>query len=133
MTRHAEIPSEASARRTNDHYLDRCRERGERPSVLGLAGQFGLSNTTFRRHFPHLAAELSRQRSTPRPATTTEPSRYEQLVARNAKLRRTNRALNDQLQLAAAQLQRLAIDNANLQQALEANSNVTRIDWARGR
>jgi len=133
MTRHAEIPSEAHARRTTDHYLDRCRERSQRPSVLALAGQLGLSNTTFRRHFPHLATELSRLRSEPAPSLDAEPNRYERLIARNAKLRHANRALSEQLHLAAAQLQRLAIDNARLRQAVEATSNVTHIDRARGR
>ncbi|WP_406459521.1 hypothetical protein OG782_37150 (plasmid) [Streptomyces sp. NBC_00876] len=91
---------------------------------------------TFRRHFPDLAKEVSaaRGRQSPHPAAEMRPSPYEVLAARNAKLRRSNRSLTENLQFAAAQIQRLAVDNACLREALEASSNVTHIDQpSRGR
>jgi hypothetical protein len=42
------------------------------PSVLPLAAKLELSNTTFRRHFPDLAKEISAIRSGPQPAATAE-------------------------------------------------------------
>src|SRR5206468_9542229 len=106
-----------------------CRDNGSRPSVLALAAKFDLSNTTFRRHFPELANQVAAARSDPdRRDTHDKPSPYEILVARNAKLRRANRTLTENLQYAAAQIHRLAVDNARLHEALEATTNVTRID-----
>jgi hypothetical protein len=61
-------------------------------------------------------------------AAQHQPSAHDALVARNAKLRRANRALTNQLRLAAAQIQRLGLDNARLRHAVEAGSNITRID-----
>ncbi|MGW5152453.1 hypothetical protein [Rhodococcus koreensis] len=136
MTRSSVIPTEIRARRSMDEYMNECRDNGRRPSVLALAARLGLSNTTFRRHFPELAKEISTVRSDPAPQTgdETRPSPYDVLVARNAKLRRANRSLTENLRFAAAQIQRLALDNASLREALESRSNITHIDQSdRGR
>ena len=132
MTRPADIPAEASVSRVLEDYLGECGDNGKRPSVLALAARLGLSNTTFRRHFPQQAKEITKARSRPSGpedpgAGGTQPSRYEVLAARNAKLRRANRALAGNLKLAAAQIQRLGAENARLREALEASSNITRI------
>ncbi|GAB3943897.1 hypothetical protein GCM10029976_067190 [Kribbella albertanoniae] len=109
--------------------LDRAEQTGGRPSVLALARHFGLSNTTFRRHFPSIASEIGTARTTPPPEDQPRgASRYDRLVERNAKLRRANRDLSDHIKLAAAHIQRLALENARLTQRLEAASKVTRID-----
>ncbi|OEJ22966.1 hypothetical protein AR457_37795 [Streptomyces agglomeratus] len=130
MSRPADIPSEAHVRRVLDQYVNECHGNGTRPSVLALAAKFDLSNTTFRRHFPDLAKDVStaRSRPAPHPTAETRPSPYEVLAARNAKPRRANRTLTENLQFAAAQIQRLAVDNARLHEALEAASNITHID-----
>ena len=129
MSSPAAIPAEARVRRVLDQYLKECQDNGTRPSVLALAAKFDLSNTTFRRHFPDLAKEVAAARFNPEQRDTDDkPSPYEILVARNAKLRRANRTLTDNLQFAAAQIQRLAVDNARLREALETSANVTRID-----
>ncbi|MFJ8787320.1 hypothetical protein [Streptomyces sp. NPDC102476] len=130
MTRPADIPTEACARRVMNQHLHDCRDNGRRPSVLALATSLGLSNTTFRRHFPDLAKEISTARSSPPPHTgdKTRPSPYDVLIARNAKLRRTNRSLTENLHYAAAHIQRLAHDNARLRQALETSHNITHIN-----
>jgi hypothetical protein len=126
----ADIPAEAHVRRVLDQYINECHDNGTRPSVLALAAKFDLSNATFRRRFPDLAKEISTARTDPEPRADAvkRPSPYEVLAARNAKLRRANRSLTENLQFAAAQIQRLAMDNARLREALEASSNVTRID-----
>ncbi|WP_405884406.1 hypothetical protein OG747_41025 [Streptomyces sp. NBC_01384] len=130
MSRAADVPADARARRVMDRYMAECQDNGTRPSVLTLATKLGLSNTTFRRHFPDLANEISTIRSSPSSPAGNEdrPSPYDVLVARNAKLRRANLSLAESLRFAAAQIQRLAVDNSRLREALEASSNVTRID-----
>jgi hypothetical protein len=89
-----------------------------------------MSNTTFRRHFPQQAEEISEARSSTEPLAgeaEKPPSRYDVLIIRNARLRRANQTLTGNLRLAAAQIQRLGIENARLREALEASSNITRI------
>jgi predicted ArsR family transcriptional regulator len=129
MTRPADIPSDTRARRILDQYLTDCQAAGRRPSVLGLAAQLDLTNTTFRRHFPYLANEISAARTKPTGTTgpNRPPSSHDTLLARNAKLRRANRNLTDHLRLAAAHIQRLTLDNAQLHEALQADSKITRI------
>jgi hypothetical protein len=130
VTRPADVPAEARVHCVLNEYLSECHGNGKRPSVLALAARLGMSNTTFRRHFPEQAKEISEARSTPEPraGAETRPSPHEVLVARNARLRRANHTLTGNLRLAAAQVQRLGIENARLREALEASSNITRID-----
>ncbi|MFI5979214.1 hypothetical protein [Streptomyces sp. NPDC051452] len=131
MTRPADIPTETRARQITNQYLNDCHTNGKRPSVLALATRLGLSNTTFRRHFPQLAKDISALRSSPSTSPTghdARPSPYDILIARNTKLRRANQALADNLHYAAAHIQRLALDNARLRQALETSHHITRID-----
>ncbi|MFJ9776142.1 hypothetical protein ACIRVF_33730 [Kitasatospora sp. NPDC101157] len=129
MTHPADIPVEARVRRVMDQYLSECRDNGNRPSVLALATKLGLSITTFRRHFPELAKEISTLRTSPPVPTRTDArsNPYDVLVARNAKLRRANRSLTENLRFAAAQIQRLALDNTRLGSALEEATKVARL------
>ncbi|MFE7400275.1 hypothetical protein [Streptomyces sp. NPDC057557] len=84
------------------------------------------TRTTFRRHFPELATEISTIRLTPpRAPPAGEPSRYDKLVTRNAKLKRRNRELTDHLALATAHIQRITLENQRLRQKLEAATGVT--------
>ncbi|MFJ2420240.1 hypothetical protein [Streptomyces brevispora] len=94
--------------------------------VLGLARRLGLTNTTFRRHFPEIAREVSERRAAP---TTPRggPTEHDKLVARNAKLRRRNRDPSNQLALATAQIQHLALRAAQMQEAVEAQAKVSHI------
>jgi transposase-like protein len=130
VSRPVDLPSEARARTAMEQLLSKARGTGTQPSVLALARQFGLTNTTFRRHFPELAKEIAAARSTPSgeaPATSPGATRYDRLVARNAKLRRANQGLTDHLKIAAAHIQRLTLENHRLRQELEGAANVTRI------
>lgn len=101
---------------------------GGPPTVLALAGHLGLANTTFRRNFPDLTAELTQQRSAsptgPDPAGSTP---FQRLQHENAHLRGANRELSEHLDLAIANIQRLTLDNHRLRQELEAATNITRI------
>lgn len=81
MVNNTAIPTEEFARTQ----LDEMRQRtGRTPSILALASRLGLSNTTFRRHFPALCAELrTRDRpSDPIPGVDA----YDRLRAENQKL-----------------------------------------------
>jgi hypothetical protein len=136
VSRIAGIPAEHAVGRALERYLAECHDNGRRPSVLGLAGQLGMSNTSFRRHFPAQAQKVSGLRNAPAPAPASpndDPpaSPYDRLAARNARLRRTNRILTQNLHLAAAQVQRLARDNARLREELQKTASVTPIDQAR--
>jgi predicted nucleic acid-binding protein len=128
MTTRVDIPREAQVRAALDEILKQAADSGTRPSVLALARRFSMSNTTFRRHFPELALEVSAMRSAPAmEATPDRPSRYDELVARNAKLKRRNRELNDHLTVAAAHIQRITLENQRLRQGLESATGVTRL------
>jgi DNA-binding transcriptional regulator YhcF (GntR family) len=130
VTSIAHLPTEQHVRHVRDQLTKRHQAHGKHPSVLELARQLGLSNTTFRRHFPDIARDVSNARRS-RPATVVEaPATLEhtRLVARNAKLRRDNRQLREHLELAIANIQRLTLHARRLQAALEATTNVTQIN-----
>lgn len=133
MSRAADIPAEHSVDRALERYLAECRDNGRHPSVLGLAARLGMSNTTFRRHFPAHARKVSglRRAPEPGPADDKPASPYDQLTARNARLRRANRALTQNLHLAAAQIQRLSLDNERLRGELQSRASIIPIDQAR--
>ncbi|MFG2989292.1 hypothetical protein ACGFZK_08340 [Streptomyces sp. NPDC048257] len=98
-------------------------ETGRSPSVLALATRLGLANTTFRRNFPGICTELS---GTPGTAGGTGGAdAYSKVKADNARLRRDNRDLAEQLELAIAAIQRLTIDNDCLRTALQDARAVT--------
>jgi transposase-like protein len=124
-------PTPEQARRACDEVIAQAGAIGRRPSVLAVARRLGLSNTTFRRHFPDIAREVSDARRTP-PTDDTPgspaASEHAKLVARNTKLRRDNRQLREHLDLAVANIQRLTLQAHALRQQLENATNVTRID-----
>ncbi|MFE0207355.1 hypothetical protein [Streptomyces sp. NPDC058985] len=127
MTRRTDLPSEARVRAALTRLRHTAIDTGKRPTVLALAREFGLSNTTFRRHFPDIARDIAEAARTSAPAADTPTSHYDQLVARNAKLRRRNKELTAHLTLAAARIQQVTLDNQRLKQQLEAATGVTRI------
>jgi predicted ArsR family transcriptional regulator len=128
------LPSLRQVHAARDQVLAHARSHGQRPSVLAAARQLGLSNTTFRRHFPDIAAEISNARRAPTEQTTdsSQPNPHDRLVARNAKLRRDNRQLREHLALAVANIQRLSIETHQLRRHVEAASGVTTLN-SRGR
>ncbi|WP_329160514.1 hypothetical protein OHB49_13630 [Streptomyces sp. NBC_01717] len=129
MTRRVDIPSEARVRAALEELQQQASNNGTRPSVLALTRRLGMRNTTFRRHYPDIAREISTLRAEPTDSKDASfPSRFDTLVARNSKLKRRNRELTDHLTLAAARIQRLALENQQLRQELEAAANVTRLN-----
>lgn len=129
MSRAAEQPIAEQARHARDCVLAEAAAAGKRPSVLAVARRSGLSNTTFRRHFPDIARELSQARRTPPAYITSSPAaaEHDRLVARNARLRRDNQQLRQHLQPAIANIQRLTLEARQLRTQLEAATSVTRI------
>lgn len=128
MTSRVDAPSESRVRAALDELRQRAGDNGTQPSVLGLASKFGMSNTTFRRHFPDIAQEIAALRSAPpTPGAPSEPTRYDRLVARNAKLKRHNRELTETLTLAACHIQRITLENQKLREELEAATGVARL------
>lgn len=101
---------------------------GKSPTVLALASRFGLANTTFRRNFPDIAAGLAHQRAAGPASADAAISRFDQLKADNDKLRRDNHELAEHLDLAVANIQRLALESHRLRQQLETATKVTHID-----
>lgn len=102
---------------------------GREPSVLALAHRLGLANTTFRRNYPGIVAELTRQAAT-RQLPESAVSRYEQLQQTGTQLRSDNQRLRDHLDLAAAVIQRLTLENQRLRHQLENEAKVARIGSA---
>ncbi len=134
MTR-ADMPTPEQIRNAADALIAEVRQTGGRPSVLALTRRFGLSNSTFRRHFPDIARELAQVRRTPTPevSTSADGQRYTKLQDQNADLRRRNAELSNQVELAIATIQRLTLRNHQLTLELEAGSNVTPITRLRKR
>ncbi|WP_176742325.1 hypothetical protein [Streptomyces sp. LUP47B] len=67
------------------------------------------------------------------PNATVTRRELDRLAARNAKLRRRDQELNDQLKLAVAQIQFLALRAAQLEEASEAGTKVAHINHDRRR
>lgn len=124
MTLRTDIP-EALVRKRYDELVLASQAQGRRPSVLTLARQLGMSNTTLRRNFPDIAREIADLRRQTDPASISGPSAHDKLTARNAKIRRRNHELSAQLKLAIAQIQYLALENTRLREALEGQAKVT--------
>ncbi|MGF0319209.1 hypothetical protein [Nocardia fluminea] len=124
MANHTHLPTEATVR---DHLAELRQRTGRTPSILALASRVGLSNTTFRRHFPDLCAELRANR---RPAGdlaagTEATEAYDRLHDDNQKLAARNRDLAADLDLAIAHIQRLTLENDQLRRQLHAARTVT--------
>ncbi len=105
-----------------DIHARRGRSRGKpagtvlnRPARREPSGHFG-------RQAAAAAGKVRQVAGIPRLA-----DRCQLFVARNAKLRRANRTPTGSLRLAAAQVQRLGMENARLREALEVSSNIARI------
>lgn len=105
--------------------LDQLREEthlsDRRPSVLALAHRLGLPNTTLRRRFPDICADIAAHRQPPRSGEETNPAAgiHDTLPQETSRLRLDNRELTEHLELAIANIQRLTLDNHRLRAELE--------------
>jgi AcrR family transcriptional regulator len=132
MTRRGDRPREDEVRQALHEVVHDAARGGRAVSVLAVAAQVGLSNTTFRRNFPDLAREISERRRTPSQITSeaARPGQQATLADKNARLRQDNARLREHLELAIANIQRLTLENHRLRRQLEDATAVTRIDRA---
>lgn len=124
MTRTA-LPSRDQVLTVLSELRNEAGATGKPPTVLGLARQLGLANTTFRRNFADIILDLSQQAAAP--DAPSRASRYQQLQQASAELRSSNRQLREHLDLATAVIQRLTLENQRLREQLETAANVTTI------
>jgi hypothetical protein len=129
VSRRVNLPSDRDARAVFDALVEEAATSGTKPTVVQLATRLGLTNSTFWRHFPHLATDLRAvARTSAGQPTSRTMDRYTELEHRNAELTRDNRQLTEHLDLALINIQRLTLDNHRLRQALEDATKVTRIN-----
>jgi hypothetical protein len=114
MTRHAGLPTDGDVRSALDALRVEAETRtGRPPTVVALARRVGLANTTFRRSFPSMVAEIihapegDRKRDVGQRGSTT----LQRLTEQNTRLRLANRDLAEELTLAMANIQRLSLGN----------------------
>lgn len=115
------MPGDDDVRAMLTQLRDDAGHGGRQPSVLALARRLGMANTTFRRNYPGVVAELA-QPAAARPLPESAVSRYQQLQQASTQLRSDNQQLRHDLGIAAAVIQRLTLDN----QRLSASSSRTR-------
>lgn len=99
------------------------------PAALAVARRLGMSNATFWRHFPRVAQELadarrSANRSVQRRVATDSGPNAAVTIAR---LRAENVGLQDDIKVAAAEVQRLTLENHVLRAQLETAAGITPI------
>jgi AcrR family transcriptional regulator len=131
MSRKIDLPAEQHVRAVLADMLAEAAEGSAKPSVLALARRLGLSNATYWRHFPDIAAEVNQTVSVAVvPASSEHPclGRSEEQAAHIARLRRENARLTDQMEAAFGHLRQLTVDNAQLRRDLEAACAITRLD-----
>jgi hypothetical protein len=86
MIRRIDLPSELRVRAALARSRQQATGSGRRLTVLALAREFELSNSTFRRRFPDAARDIAEASPSGPPAAGTPTSRCDLLVARNAKV-----------------------------------------------
>lgn len=102
---------------------------GRPPAALAVATRLGMSNATFWRHFPDIARELvdSRReanRTVRRQVADASDANDRSTIAR---LRVENARLLNEVNFAAAEVQRLTLENHALRTQLEQSARVTAI------
>jgi AcrR family transcriptional regulator len=136
MSRRIDLPGEAHVRAVLADMLAEAAAGGARPSVIALARRLGLSNATFWRHFRDIATDVRHAANAamaPASAGNLRPDLREEHADQNARLRRENARLVDQLEAALGHLRRLTIDNLKLRHDLEAARAITHLDPGRKR
>jgi hypothetical protein len=126
------LPSEAQVRQALTELA--AQPGAGQPTVLALAQSLGLANGTFWRHFPEIARDVADQRRT---AARLDRATSAQNLSDNGnppseltRLRRNNRELTDQIEVAIAHLQRLTLENHALREELEHSRKITRLPRA---
>jgi AcrR family transcriptional regulator len=105
---------------------------GKRPTVSELARRLGLTNATFWRHFPEIAADIAADIAALRRSTrAARPEPADSHAARIAALTRDNQDLRANLALAIANIQRLTVENQQLREKLEQQTKIVHIPTRR--
>lgn len=125
MTRRVPLPDELEVRAT----LAQLRASNESDIVTAkdLSRQLGLANSTFWRHFSEIAQEVANENRAAfrvAPAALTNAPRASDP---DGVLRKENAQLRDQIEVAVALIQRLTIDNRELRDHLESQTNIVKI------
>lgn len=129
MSRKIQLPAIATVEHVRSEMSAEAEAAGKRPTVSELARRLGLTNTTFWRHFPQIAADIAAlRRSTPAP----RPEPADSHTARIAVLTRDNQELRANLALAIANIQRITIENHQLREQLEQQAKVVHIPTHHG-
>ncbi len=127
MTRRVPLPTDA------DVVAALAQLRQDNPAtvtVRALAERVGLTNPTFWRHFPVIAQDLADQRraaSRARPQPTTGQVTRGDGADANLRLRAETATLRDQIDLAAAHIQRLTLENHTLRTQLEHRDGIAHL------
>ncbi|MFS2241249.1 hypothetical protein [Microbacterium sp. OR16] len=101
---------------------------GRPPAALAVATRLQMSNATFWRHFPQIAQQLADNRRKVvrrRAQQQTDNAPSDSLAAANARLRTENARLRDEIKIAAAEIQRLTLENHNLRTDHEQKARIT--------
>lgn len=132
MTARVQLPSDAKVRQALAELA--AQPGAGQPTVLALARSLGLANGTFWRHFPEIAREVADQRRTAarlgRTTSVQELPADNNSVSELARLRRANRELTDQMEVAIAHLRQLTLENHTLREELEQSRKITRLPRA---
>lgn len=120
--------TEAGVRTALNELREDAATGGVRLSVLALARRLGLPNTTLRRRFPAICAELATGPAAPgQAAYAAGNTALTSLRQENVRLRRDNENLAANLEVAISNIQRLTLQAHNLAEALEHARGVTRL------
>jgi AcrR family transcriptional regulator len=129
VTARVQLPSETQVRQALTELA--AQPGAGPPTVLALARSLGLANGTFWRHFPEIAREVADQRRTAarldRTTSAREISGHGNPPSDLARLRRANRELTDQIEVAIAHLQLLTLENHTLREELEHSRKIARL------
>jgi hypothetical protein len=134
MTRHTGLPTVEDVRAALAA-LHADVETTRAPTVLALAQRVGLANTTFRRNFPAIVAQMKDSSTTHNDLGAADGggSAVDRLAQQNARLRHHNRELSEHLALATAEIQRLSLEAHRLRGECAALRNVSTIHPRRPR
>ena len=124
MTRQIPLPTAETVADALQGLARQASVTGRRVSVSGLARHLGLPNTTLRRHYPDVIAEIGTAAPLDRPGRNSHDEKLGQTANR---LRSENPDLRTHLDIAITHIQRLTIENDQLRRQAETAGHIRRI------
>ena len=128
MTRQIPLPTAQTVADALQDLTRQANVTGRRVSVSGLARRLGLPNTTLRRHYPDVIAEMGTAAPPDHPGRR---SHDDELRKTTNRLRNETRVLRTHQDIAIAHIQRLTIENDQLRRHAETASQIRRIPKGR--